>query len=116
MLLATLSAWLRELPILLSTILTGIAFLSFWIAFHIFTPCPPFPTKSPEPISSQETCPVLGAIGFFTKRWDFYRDAIANSKTGSFSFYLGKHPIVGLSGHASRKIFFESKHLDFLEG
>ena len=116
MLLASSSAWLRELPILLGVALTGIAFLSLWIAYHIFTPRPAFPANSPEPISSQETYPILGAVGFFTKRWDFYRDAISNSKTGSFSFYLGKHPIVGLSGHASRRKFFESKRLDFLEG
>lgn len=31
---------------------------------------------------------------------------------GSFSFFLGKHPVVALVGDEGRKVFFESKELD----
>jgi hypothetical protein len=63
MLLPSLSAWLTELSILLSVVLTGIAFLSFWVAHHIFTLLQPFSTKSPEPISSQEIAQYWQLLG-----------------------------------------------------
>lgn len=63
-----------------------------------------------------EEWPVLGALRFFTARWDFYQHARSQAKSGNFSFFLGKHPVVGLTGDRGRKLFFESKGLGFAEG
>jgi len=41
---------------------------------------------------------------------------ITESISGNFSFYFGKHHIVGLAGPEGKKTFFESKHLDFGQG
>jgi sterol 14-demethylase len=38
------------------------------------------------------------------------------SKTGNFSFWLGKHHVVGVSGEAARKEFLDNKNLDFVGG
>jgi len=41
---------------------------------------------------------------------------MARSKTGAFSFWAGKWPVVAISGSASRKLFFESRQLNFQDG
>lgn len=97
-------------------------FLRFLIIFAVpplllflyFVPHAPLPVKAP-PLTT-ENYPILGAIGFFTARWDFFRQASAHSRSGNFSFYLGKYPVVGLSGDVARQVFFESKQLGFAEG
>lgn len=38
------------------------------------------------------------------------------SKTGNFSFWLGKNHVVAVSGEAARKEFLENRHLDFVHG
>jgi len=56
------------------------------------------------------------STGFFTGRWDFFRKSIAENRTGNFSFYLGKHPVVALSGDLGGQVFSENKQLDVGEG
>jgi sterol 14-demethylase len=73
-----------------------------------------FSPNSPKRIT--EGYPILGAFRFFTARWDFFRHARAQTPSGNFSFFLGKHPIVGMSGDKGRQLFFESRDLDFAEG
>lgn len=46
----------------------------------------------------------------------FWKNSVARSKTGNFSFWLGKYHVVGLSGHANRKFFLDHKNLDFVDG
>lgn len=75
---------------------------------------PSFPPKAPQTLSNDY--PIIGAVAFFTKRWDFFRHAISQSPTGNFSFHLGKHPLIGVSGDEGRRVFFESKQLSFAEG
>ncbi|EME43026.1 hypothetical protein DOTSEDRAFT_72428 [Dothistroma septosporum NZE10] len=75
---------------------------------------PPFPKNAPQYYS--ETWPLLGAMHFFTQRWDYYRRGVASSKTGNFTFHAGPYPVVALSGEGSRKVFFEHKNLGFGEG
>lgn len=41
---------------------------------------------------------------------------MARSLTGNFSFFIGKYPVVGLSGEASRRVFFDSKQFGLTEG
>lgn len=36
--------------------------------------------------------------------------------TGNFSFHIGKHPVVGMSGDVARQIFFGSSSLSMADG
>lgn len=38
---------------------------------------------------------------------EWWQTAIKNSKTGNFSFWVGKHHVVGVSGESARKMFLE---------
>ena len=49
---------------------------------------PPFPGNAP-PLDT-EHIPILGALRFFTDRWDFVQRAQARSHNGNFSFYAGQ--------------------------
>jgi hypothetical protein len=60
--------------------------------------------------------PILGALKFFTRRWDFFRDAARLSPTGNFSFFVGRKLVVGLTTEASRQVFFDNRHFGFAEG
>jgi hypothetical protein len=55
--------------------------------------------------------PVLGAVRFWTHRWDFFKDARRRSPTGNFTFHAGSNLIVGLSGENSRRVFYEIRGL-----
>jgi hypothetical protein len=74
----------------------------------------PFPPKAP--ILTSQNYPIVGALGFFTERWTFCQRASAHSPTGNYSFHLGKHPVIGVSGEEGRKVFFENRQLGFSEG
>jgi cytochrome P450 len=41
---------------------------------------------------------------------------VQKSQTGNFSFWLGKHHVVALSGEAARKMFLDNHNLDFKSG
>jgi hypothetical protein len=73
-----------------------------------------FPPKAPR--VAHHNYPIVGALGFFTERWTFCQRAIADSPTGNFSFHLGKHPIIGVSGEEGRKVFFDNRQLSLAEG
>lgn len=60
--------------------------------------------------------PIAGAFGFWTRRWDWFRQRRDQSKTGNFSFHAGSNTIVALSGDKGRQLFFDSKDLGFAEG
>ncbi|KAI1328546.1 cytochrome P450 6A1 [Xylariaceae sp. FL0255] len=61
--------------------------------------------------------PILGTLDFYYgRRCDWYKEAIASSKTGNFSFYVGKKQIIGISGNEGRKFYYESKDLSFSDG
>lgn len=38
---------------------------------------------------------------------EWWQKAIKNSRTGAFSFWIGKHHIIGLSGESARKMFMD---------
>jgi sterol 14-demethylase len=73
-----------------------------------------FPASSPP--LAVNSFPILGALKFFTGRWKFFRHARDQSRNGNFSFFLGKHPVVGLSGEEGRRLFFESREMGMREG
>lgn len=64
----------------------------------------------------REGYPIIGALRFFTARWDFFQHARDHTPTGNFSFFLGKYPVVGLTGDKARKLFLESRELGLSEG
>lgn len=72
--------------------------------------------KAPKLLSYYESYPILGAVRFFTARFDFFRDAIRSSASGNFSFWLGQHFVVGLSGDESRHVFFQNSTMGIAEG
>ena len=41
---------------------------------------------------------------------------MANSKTGNFSFWLGKNHVVGVSGEAARKLYMDDRRLHLIKG
>ncbi|ROW08461.1 hypothetical protein VMCG_03185 [Cytospora schulzeri] len=66
--------------------------------------------------------PLLGSLRFFTERTDMVLDATAahessGSRTGNFSFFLGKKHVVGIGRTPEARItFYENRNLDLLQG
>jgi len=107
---------LHELPAAI-WVLLGTAAVYFLTQFILLLRRPPLPPKTPVLVErGAGNWPVLGSLRFFTDRQRFMLGNIASSVSGSFSFYFGKHHIVGLGGPDGKKTFFESKHLGFNEG
>jgi hypothetical protein len=100
----SLSPW----QLLLAT-LAGLGLL-----YRLLAARPALHPKSP-PLASG-VYPIVGALGFFTRRWHFFKQAAAASPTGNFSFYVGSKPVVGLTSDDSRQVFFDNKHFGFAEG
>ncbi|KAF8855280.1 cytochrome P450 [Acephala macrosclerotiorum] len=73
-----------------------------------------FSSKAPKQL--KEGYPIFGALRFFTARWDFFQHAKAQTPSGNFSFFVGKHPVIGLTGEKARQTFFQSRDLGFAEG
>ncbi|KAK2623560.1 hypothetical protein QTJ16_007114 [Diplocarpon rosae] len=62
-----------------------------------------FPPSAPAQAADQY--PVLGALSYVTRPWDFYRQSMARSETGNFAFYIGSWSVVAFSGRRARKDF-----------
>jgi len=90
-------------------LLTSVAYLVAQLTWR-----PSFPKNAPKLL--KEGYPVLGAIRFFSDRRNFANHGTSATGSGNFSFYFGKHQIVGVSGLSGRKTFFESKELSMSEG
>ncbi|TVY15052.1 Sterol 14-demethylase [Lachnellula arida] len=106
---------LDTLPLSLPTIASLFLLTSLYLLYTFLSPSYTFPQKSPSP-STISHLPIVGAIQFFTRRWDFFRHSRDAAKTGNFRFFLGKNPVVGLSGVEGRKMFFESRELSMHDG
>ncbi|KAG6022115.1 hypothetical protein E4U19_005259 [Claviceps sp. Clav32 group G5] len=89
----------------LATLATGLAVFLVYLAYT-----PSVDALAPE--FTSDTVPLIGSWGFYSRRWSFWRDSVARSKTGQFSFWLGKNHVVGVSGAAARKLFLDHQHLD----
>ncbi|KAK4704365.1 hypothetical protein P7C70_g1842, partial [Phenoliferia sp. Uapishka_3] len=76
----------------------------------------PRSSKAPPASASVSRIPLVGSLDFFTRRWDFWKEARARSKTGNFSFTLAQYNVIGLSGTAGREHFFGSNHYSFDAG
>lgn len=60
--------------------------------------------------------PLSGAWGFWGARWEWCRSVRDWSPTGNYSFHVGRHHVIGLSGDEGRQVFFDSKELGLTEG
>lgn len=60
--------------------------------------------------------PIVGSLGFWTRRNIWFREAAAHSTTGHFSFHVGSYPVIGVTGDAARQTFLESRDLDMKAG
>ena len=119
-----------------SPVSLGLAgFMATFISFLAYLSYTPRVHKK-SPAFTSDTVPFIGSWRFFThKLWvvpffpchenilalttrsrDFWRNSVRMSKTGNFSFWLGKNHIVGVSGEAARKMYLESRDLDLIKG
>lgn len=72
------------------------------------------PEKAPKLASG--LWPILGHRGFFNARWDFHRTHGHASPTGNWTYFVGRKPVIGMSGDASRKLYFGSNKLNLSAG
>ena len=85
------------------------------LAITLFKLIPSSPNpNAPKRISG--SFPFIGTYKFFTARWDLFRDSRLLTSSGNFTFYIGPHHIIGLSGDKGQETFFESRDLSFNEG
>lgn len=104
-------------PVTTSPVLFGVCSLSLlfsvWILLYTYFSRASL-SKAPPRVSND--LPLTGALGYWARRWDFFRQSRTLSPTGNFSFHAGPHSVVALSGDKARKTFFESRDLNFVEG
>jgi hypothetical protein len=81
---------------------------------YLFTASRSVPAKSPPLVKGE--IPFIGSLAFWTRRFDFLTEAARLSTNGHFSFHVGQHHVVGLSGDEGRRVFLESKQLDMGAG
>ncbi|KAF2663310.1 cytochrome P450 [Microthyrium microscopicum] len=75
---------------------------------------PAFPARSPKIIRGN--WPIVGSLGFWRKRYDWWIEAGEQAETKNFSFHVGKHRLVGTFSEEGRKTFFNHRQLGFTEG
>lgn len=73
-----------------------------------------FPPNAPSVVS--DNYPVTGPLGFWRERWNWFKKQRDQAKTGNFSFHVGPHTVVAMSGEKARQLYFESKDLNLSEG
>ncbi|KAF2464350.1 cytochrome P450 6A1 [Lindgomyces ingoldianus] len=98
-------------PIVLLLVSTTVLFTTYVLLHTYFRRVP---SNAPPVVS--ENFPLTGAIAFWTRRWDFFRNARDHAAGGNFSFHAGPNTIIGLSGDKGRQLFFDSRDLGFGEG
>ncbi|KAJ3493732.1 hypothetical protein NLG97_g4548 [Lecanicillium saksenae] len=68
------------------------------------------------PAFTSNATPLIGSWNFFTQKMGFWKAAVDESKTGNFSFWLGKNHVVGVSGEAARKMYLDHRSLHLIKG
>ncbi|KAF2263282.1 cytochrome P450 6A1 [Lojkania enalia] len=96
----------------------AIILISLTVLFTVYVLWHTYWRQIPEnaPPAVSDNLPLTGALGFWTRRWDFYTYHRDRAPTGNFSFHAGPNHIVALSGDKGRSLFFESRELGFAEG
>ncbi|PPR02168.1 hypothetical protein CVT24_011356 [Panaeolus cyanescens] len=80
------------------------------VAYRCLTP------KAQNKIHSLGGIPVITAWKFFSKRYDFLWEHFNRISEPMFTFKVLHHNVVAVRGDDARKVFFDSKSLDFTEG
>ena len=73
-----------------------------------------FDEKAPP--TTKANWPIVGDLGFWTRRYDFWVAALAQTKSQDFSFHIGRHRLIGTTSEEGKKLYFDSKELSFGEG
>ena len=77
---------------------------------------PGFPTSAPK-LFQRDNWPIVGMLWrFYGRRNDFMVEGTKLYSSGNFSFYLGKHRVIGVSGQQSRRAVYESRDLNLAAG
>ncbi|KAK6581190.1 hypothetical protein PZA11_006678 [Diplocarpon coronariae] len=84
-------------PVVACTVLVMLTSYLLFPSRHAFPPG--------APTQAADQYPILGALSYITRPWDFYRQSIAQSRTGNFAFYIGSWSVVGFSGRWARRDF-----------
>lgn len=106
--------YLQLPPFITPVQLLAIAGVFAIIFYVVFIHRPSFPSNAPHLLRSD--LPIFGSLGFWNARRDFWVDSVKESKTGNFSYHLGKHPVIGISSKEGRDVFLNSRGLGFGEG
>ncbi|KAF8879392.1 cytochrome P450 [Infundibulicybe gibba] len=76
----------------------------------------PHSTSGSREIKGLGGFPILTAWPFFTRRFDFLRSHFNSTKERIFRFSILHHSVVALNGEEGRKLFFDDKNLNSIEG
>ncbi|KAF2178413.1 putative cytochrome P450 [Zopfia rhizophila CBS 207.26] len=90
-------------------------FIATFISFLAYLSYSPRANKK-SPAFTSDTVLFLGSWRFFTHKLRFWKNSVENSKTGNFSFWLGKNHVVGVSGEAARKMYLDNRGLHLIKG
>ena len=97
-------------PIQLLVVFIVIAVLFYFAAVRR----PAFGPKAPPVTNSN--WPIVGDLGFWNARHDWWLRSVKQTKSKNFSFHVGEHRIVASSSEQGMKLYLESKQLGFQEG
>ncbi|CAI6031700.1 unnamed protein product [Clonostachys chloroleuca] len=102
-------------PQIVGTIICSVLVAIGSALFHQVLTRTPLPSNAPKQWTKNDW-PIVGAWRFYKRRRDMYLEAQRSTKTGNFSFYVGKKLIVGLSGSEGKKTFFDNRELSISQG
>ncbi|CZR62535.1 uncharacterized protein PAC_12432 [Phialocephala subalpina] len=105
---------LQDLPVLSASTVSTIILLL--VGTYTIWASTGYRFSANAPKRLKEGYPIFGTLRFFTARWDLFQHAKAQTPSGNFSFFVGKHPVIGLTGEKARHVFFQSRDLGFTEG
>lgn len=101
-----------ETPSTLTVIFIPLALLASSLLYLFSRPS----IAKTAPKLTTEQWPIIGAMQFFSERYDWFTRQTRHSGTGNFSFYVGDKSVVGVSGEHARRVFYDSRSLAFAEG
>lgn len=94
--------------------LTAVSLILGFFAAYLYIAGRYLPEGAPPLVKGE--WPLIGPTSFWTRRWEFFKDAVKASVDGSFSFHVGNRVVVGVSGDEARRAFMDSKQLDATSG
>ncbi|PPJ60177.1 hypothetical protein CBER1_08988 [Cercospora berteroae] len=96
-------------PIALTSLVTALVAL---LTYYLRPPA----VHPKSPAFTSDTSPIIGSFGYISRQLTWYKKSVKESTSGHFSFRLGRRHVIGLSGVAARKWFFEEPLLDLVTG